>query len=120
MWLDATFPEVRQNSRVTAMGAVLAMGVTYDGHRRTLGLDVGATESGEFRLLFLRSLVARGLTGVQLVTSDAHDGLKVAIAAGLARASWQRCRVHFMRNVLGHVTKADTDMGMALIRTIFA
>jgi transposase-like protein len=119
MWLDATFPKVRENSRVSGMGAVLAVGVTYDGHRRVLGMDVGATESGEFWLMFLRSLVARGLTGVLLVSSDAHEGLKSAIAAVLAGASWQRCRVHFMRNVLGQVTKADADMVMVLVRSIF-
>lgn len=120
MWLDATFPKVRENGRVTSMGAVVAVGVTYDGHRRILGIDVGATESGEFWTLFLRSLIARGLSGVRLVTSDAHEGLKGAIATVLVGASWQRCRVHFMRNVLGHVNRSDSDMVMALVRTIFA
>jgi len=98
----------------------VAVGVTYDGHRRILGIDVGATESGEFWTLFLRSLIARGLSGVRLVTSDAHEGLKGAIATVLVGASWQRCRVHFMRNVLGHVNRSDSDMVMALVRTIFA
>lgn len=119
LWLDATFPKVRENGRVSSMGVVLAIGVTADGRRRILGLDIGATENGEFWLGFLRSLVARGLHGVELVISDAHEGLKAAIAATLSGASWQRCRVHFMRNVLAHVTKANAAEVVDLIRSIF-
>lgn len=119
LWLDATFPKVRENGRVSSMGAVVAIGVTADGKRRILGLDIGATETGEFWLQFLRRLVARGLDGVELVISDAHGGLKKAIAATLAGASWQRCRVHFMRNILAHVTKADNDTVANLVRSIF-
>lgn len=120
MWLDATFPKVRENGRVSSMGAVLAVGVTAEGQRRILGLDIGATESGEFWLSFLRSLVARGLNGVQLVTSDAHEGLKQAISAVLAGSTWQRCRVHFMRNVLSQVAKRDGPEVLERIRSIFA
>jgi len=119
LWLDATFPKVRMNDRVSSMAAVVAMGVTATGRRVILGVDVGQAESGAFWLDFLRSLVARGLTGVQLVMSDAHEGLKGAIAAVLAGAAWQRCRVHFMRNVLARVKKADTTAVMDLIRSIF-
>lgn len=120
MWLDATFPKVRENGRVSSMGAVVAIGVTEDGRRRILGLDVGASESREFWLQFLRGLIARGLHGVQLVISDAHGGLKQAIAATLTGASWQRCRVHFMRNVLAHVKKADVEEVKRLLRSIYA
>lgn len=120
LYLDATFPKVREQGRVTSMGAVVAIGVTYDGRRRILGVDVGAAESGAFWLAFLRSLVARGLTGIQLVISDAHEGLKSAIDSVLAGAAWQRCRVHFLRNVLAVVTKAEADWVLVLIRSIFA
>ena len=120
VFLDATFPKVRENGRVTSMGAVVAIGVTYDGRRTVLGVDLGATETGEFWLSFLRSLVARGLRGVQLVISDAHEGLKNAIGAALSGARWQRCRVHFMRNVLAHVTKGEADYVLVLIRSIFS
>jgi hypothetical protein len=82
---------------------VIATGVTSDGGREVLGLDVGDSEDGAFWTAFLRSLKARGLTGVQLVISDVHTGLKAAIAAVMAGASWQRCRVHFIRNVLARV-----------------
>lgn len=119
LFLDATFPKVRQDGRVTSKAAVVAIGVTTDGQRRILGVDVGASETGAFWLAFLRSLVARGLSGVQLVISDAHEGLKSAIDAVLAGAAWQRCRVHFMRNVLGQVTKADAPWVVAMIRSIF-
>ena len=120
LYLDATFPRVRENGRVTTMAAVVAIGVTHSGRRRILGLDVGPAESGPFWLSFLRSLVARGLTGVQLVISDAHEGLKQAIEAMFSGASWQRCRVHFMRNVNAQVTKADADWVLVLVRSIFA
>lgn len=120
MWLDATFPKVRENGRVSSMGAVVAIGVTADGRRRILGLDIGATESGEFWLQFLRHLLARDLQGVVLVISDAHEGLKAAIEATMAGASWQRCRVHLMRNVLAHVRPADAEQVRDLIRSIYA
>ena len=120
VWLDATYVKVRQDGRVVSMAVVLAVGVRATGERAVLGLDVGASEDGAFWLQFLRALVARGLAGVQLVLSDAHEGLKGAIAAALAGASWQRCRVHFLRNALALVPKAAQQMVAATIRTVFA
>ena len=120
LWLDATYLKVRENGRVMGMAMVVAVGVRETGDREILGLDLGPAEDGPFWLSFLRSLVARGLRGVQLVISDAHEGLKQAIAAVLSGASWQRCRVHFMRNALAHVPKGVQNMVAAAIRTIFA
>jgi putative transposase len=120
VWLDATFPKVRQDGRVVSMALVIAIGVTIRGEREVLGLDVGASENGAFWLSFLRSLIARGLTGVRLVTSDAHEGLKAAIAAVLHNASWQRCRVHWVRNAMGLVPKSAQQMVGATIRTVFS
>ena len=97
VWLDATFVTARDAGRVVGTAVVIAIGVNGDGQREVLGLDVGPSEDGAFWLRFLRSLVARGLSGVQLVISDAHQGLKGAIAAALHGASWQRCRVHTVR-----------------------
>jgi transposase-like protein len=98
---------------------VIAVGVNSDGQREVLGVDVGPSEDGAFWLAFLRSLVARGLSGVKLVTSDSHQGLKSAIAAVLQGASWQRCRTHFMRNALALVPKGAQQMVAATIRTAF-
>src|SRR5947199_1748116 len=120
VWLDATFVKVRDGGRVVSMAVVLAIGVRSSGEREVLGLDVGPSEDGAFWHQFLRSLVARGLAGVQLVISDAHQGLKSSIAAVLQGASWQRCRVHFVRNALGLVPKAAAEMVAATIRTVFA
>jgi putative transposase len=119
IWLDATFPKVRQDGRVVSMALVIAIGVNARGEREVLGLDVGASENGAFWLSFLRGLVARGLSGVRLVTSDAHEGLKAAIAAVLHGASWQRCRVHWLRNAMGLVPKSAQQMVGATIRTVF-
>jgi putative transposase len=119
VWLDATFVKVRHEHRVVSMAIVIAIGVNADGQREVLGLDVGPSEDGAFWHAFLRSLVARGLSGVQLVTSDAHEGLKGAIAAVLQGASWQRCRTHFMRNALALVPKGAQQMVAATIRTVF-
>jgi len=119
LWLDATFLKVRQDGRVVSMAVVIAIGVRASGEREVLGLDVGPSEDGAFWLQFLRGLVARGLAGVRLVTSDAHQGLKDAIAAVLQGASWQRCRVHFVRNALALVPKAAAQMVAATIRTVF-
>jgi putative transposase len=106
---------------VASTAVVIAVGVNGDtGEREVLGLDVGPSEDGSFWLTFLRSLVARGLKGVRLVTSDAHQGLKGAIEAVVQGASWQRCRVHFMRNALSLVPKATQQMVGATIRTVFA
>jgi putative transposase len=120
VWLDATFVKVRDGGRVVSLAVVLAIGVRATGEREVLGLDVGPSEDGAFWLQFLRGLVARGLAGVRLVISDAHEGLKGAIAAALQGATWQRCRVHFVRNALAHVPKSAAQMVAATIRTVFA
>ena len=120
MWLDALYLKVRQNHRIVNLAMVIAIGVRTDGERQILGFALGASEEAAFWLEFLRSLVDRGLKGVQLVISDAHEGLKLAIPQVLAGTSWQRCRVHFMRNVLAHVPKRDKALAAALIKTIFA
>jgi|TARA_B100000315_G_scaffold255355_1_gene298516 transposase-like protein len=119
LWLDATFVKVREQGRVVSQAVVIAIGVKASGEREVLGLDVGPSEDGAFWLQFLRSLVARGLAGVKLAISDAHQGLKGAIEAVLQGASWQRCRVHFMRNALALVPKATASMVAATIRTVF-
>jgi putative transposase len=105
VFLDATYCKARVNRRVVSQAVVIATGVTVDGRREVLGFDVGDSEDGAFWTAFLRGLKARGLGGVQLVISDAHTGLKAAIGSVLLGAAWQRCRVHFMRNVLGVVPK---------------
>jgi transposase-like protein len=120
LWLDATFVKVRDEGRVVSQAVVVAVGVTADGAREVLGVDVGPSEDGAFWLAFLRGLVARGLRGVRLATSDAHEGLRAAIAAVLHGASWQRCRVHFLRNALALVPKAAQQLVAATIRTVFA
>jgi putative transposase len=120
VFLDATYLKARVDGRVVSRAVVIATGVTADGGREVLGLDVGDSEDGAFWTAFLRSLKASGLVGVQLVVSDAHTGLTQAIAAIMAGACWQRCRVHFLRNVLARVPKASAEMVAAAIRTIFA
>ncbi len=97
VWLDATYLKAREGGRVVSVAAVVAIGVRETGEREVLGLDVGPSEDGGFWLGFLRGLVARGLSGVLLVTSDSHEGLKGAIGAVLTGASWQRCQVHTIR-----------------------
>jgi len=119
-WLDALSLKVRQNHRMVSMALVMALGVTEHGERVLLGFDLGASEEEAFWTDFLRGLVQRGLQGVQLVISDAHTGLQAAITASFAGASWQRCRVHFMRNLLAHIPKGDKAMVAAAVRTIFA
>ena len=120
VFVDATYLKARVNGRVVNRAVVIATGVTADGGREVLGLDVGDSEDGAFWTAFLRSLRARGLGGVQLVISDAHTGLKQAISAVMAGAAWQRCRVHFLRNVLARVPRGSAEMVAAAIRTIFA
>jgi len=120
VFVDATYLKARVDGRVVSRAVVLATGVTADGGREVLGLDVGDSEDGAFWTAFLRSLKARGLAGVQLVISDAHTGLKQAIAAVMVGASWQRCRVHFLRNVLARVPKTSAEVVAAAIRTVFA
>ncbi|MBW0095999.1 IS256 family transposase [Pseudonocardia sp. KRD-184] len=120
VFLDATYCKARVNHRVVSQAVVIATGVRADGWREVLGFAVGDSEDGAFWTAFLRSLKARGLGGVQLVISDAHTGLKQAISAVLIGAAWQRCRVHFLRNVLAQVPKGSAEMVAAAIRTIFA
>lgn len=120
VFLDATYCKARVNRRVVSQAVVVATAVRADGNREVLGFDVGDSEDGSFWTAFLRSLKARGLHGVQLVISDAHEGLKAAIAAVFTGAAWQRCRVHFLRNVLAKVPKGNAEMVAAAIRTIFA
>lgn len=120
LWLDATYLKVRQNGRVMNMAAVVAVAVYEDGRRRALGCDIGPAEDEAFWLQFLRNLVARGLSGVQLVISDAHSGLRSALKTVFSGAAAQRCRVHFMRNLLSYVPKPAQQMVAATVRTIFA
>lgn len=120
VFLDATYLKAHHGPHVVSKAVVIATGVRADGGREVLGLSVGDSEDGAFWTQFLRSLRARGLSGVRLVISDAHAGLKQAITAVMAGAAWQRCRVHFMRNVLSRVPKGSQEMVAAAIRTIFA
>jgi putative transposase len=120
VWFDAIYLKVRQNNRIVTLAAVIAIGVCETGERRVLGLATGASESEPFWSEFLRSLVGRGLKGVQLVISDSHEGLKAAIGKVLSGVTWQRCRVHCMRNLLAHVPQRDKSMVAALVRMIFA
>lgn len=120
VWLDAVYEKVREGGQVRSMAVVLAIGVTAEGTRSVLGLDVGNCEDEAFWMGFLRDLVRRGLAGVQLVISDAHEGLKAAIRKVLLHATWQRCRVHTMRALLTHVPKSQQSMVLAAVKTIFA
>ena len=120
VFLDATYCKARVNHRVVSQAVVVAVGVAADGRREVLGFDIGDTENEGFWTDFLRSLKSRGLDGVNLVMSDAHSGLKKAISTVFQGSSWQRCRVHFMRNVLSAVPKGSQDMVASIIRTVFA
>jgi len=120
LWLDALYLKVRQNGRIVSLAVVIAIGVRTSGERDILGFDVGASEDEAFWLQFLRRLKERGLHGVRLITSDAHLGLKKALSQTMSETSWQRCRVHFMRNLLAYVPKRDKAMVAAAVRTIFA
>ena len=120
VFLDATYVKAHDGARVVSKAIVIATGVTQTGDREVLGLAVGDSEDGAFWTAFLRSLRARGLAGVRLVISDAHEGLKAAIGAVLLGAAWQRCRVHFLRNVLARIPKGSAEMVLAAIRTVFA
>jgi transposase-like protein len=119
VWVDGLTMKVREGGRIVNVVVVVATGVNVNGNREVLGLDVVTSEDGAGWLAFLRSLVARGLSGVQLVISDCHEGLRQAIAAVIPGASWQRCRTHFMRNLLTKVPKASQSMVATLVRTIF-
>jgi putative transposase len=119
IWLDALTQKVREGGRIVNVAVVVATGVNADGHREILGIDLITTEDGAGWTAFLRGLVARGLSGVALVVSDAHRGLVDAIASVLPGATWQRCRAHFVRNVLTRVPKTAQSMVATLIRSIF-
>jgi putative transposase len=120
VFLDATYCKARVGGRVVSRAVVIATGVSADGRREVLGIDVGDSESEVFWTDFLRGLRDRGLAGVQLVISDSHRGLTKAIDTVLTGAAWQRCWVHFMRNALARVSKGQSEMVAAAIRTIFA
>lgn len=119
LWLDATYVKVREAGRIVPVAVTIAVGVNSDGRREVLGMAIGASEAETFWLEFLRSLTRRGLRGVKLVISDAHEGLKAAITRVL-RATWQRCRVHFMRNAIAHAGKTQRRIVSAWIGTAFA
>jgi putative transposase len=120
VWLDALFVKCREDGRIVNVACLVAVGLNGDGRREILGLDVVAEEDGAGWLAFLRSLRARGLKGVELVISDAHPGLKDAIASVLSGAAWQPCRTHFIRNLLTRVPKAAHGLVATFVRTIFA
>jgi putative transposase len=120
VWLDALAVKCREHGRIVNIAAVVATGVNAEGHREILGVDVLTTEDGAGWTAFLRDLVARGLGGVQLVVSDAHAGLREAVAAVLPGASWQRCRTHFIRNLLTRVPKSAQGLVATLVRSVFA
>jgi transposase-like protein len=120
LWLDALSVKAREEGRVISVATVVATAVSADGHREILGLDTFTAEDGAAWMRFLKDLVARGLSGVKLVISDDHKGLTGAIAAVLPGCSWQRCRTHFMRNVLCRVPRSAQPFVATLVRTIFA
>ena len=119
LWIDATYVKVRQNGRIVSVAVTVAVGVNADGRREVLGMDIGPSEAEPFWTAFLRKLARRGLRGVKLVVSDAHEGIKASVAKVLT-ASWQRCRVHFMRNALAHAGKSGRRVVSAFIATAFA
>ena len=119
LWLDALSQKVREDGRIVNVSVAVATGVNREGKREVLGIDVGTSEDGAFWLAFLRSLAARGLGGVELVTSDAHQGLKDAIARVFADASWQRCRTHFMTNLLSRVPRRAQPWVATMAPTIY-
>jgi transposase-like protein len=119
LWIDATYVKVRQNGRIVSVAVIIAVGVNVDGRREVLGMDIGPSEAETFWTGFLRKLARRGLRGVKFVVSDAHEGIKASVAKVLT-ASWQRCRVHFMRNALAHAGKSGRRVVSAFIATAFA
>src|SRR5437016_300026 len=119
LWIDATYVKVRQNGRIVSVAVIVAVGVNSDGRREVLGMDIGPSEAETFWTAFLRKLARRGLRGVKLVVSDAHEGIKATVAKVL-NATCQRCRVHFMRNALAHAGKSGRRVVSAFIATAFA
>jgi putative transposase len=119
LWIDATYVKVRQNGRIVSVAVTIAVAVNSDGRRELLGMDIGPSEAETFWLEFLRKLKRRGLAGVKLVISDAHEGIKAAVTK-MFQATWQRCRVHFMRNALAHAGKSGRRVVAAFIATAFA
>ncbi len=119
LWIDATYVKVRNNGRIVSAAVIIAVGANADGRREVLGVDIGPSEAETFWTDFLRKLRRRGLRGVKRVISDAHEGIKAAVSKVLT-ASWQRCRVHFMRNVLAHATKSGRRVVSAFVATAFA
>jgi len=119
VWVDATYLKVRQNGRIVSVAVIIAVGVNSDGRREVLGMDIGVSEAAAFWIEFLRKLTRRGLRGVKLVISDAHEGIKAAVSRVLS-ATWQRCRVHFMRNALAHAGKSQRRVVSAFVGTAFA
>ena len=119
LWIDATYVKVRQNGRIVSVAVIVAAGVNSDGRREVLGMDIGPSKAEPFWTAFLRKLARRGLRGVKLVISDAHEGIKAAVSKLLC-STWQRCRVHFMRNILAHAGKSGRRVVSALIGTAFA
>jgi len=119
LWIDATYVKVRENGRIVSVAVIVAVGVNSDGRREVLGMDIGPSEAETFWTAFLRKLARRGLRGVKLVISDAHEGIKAAVSKVL-NATWQRCRVHFMRNALAHAGKSGRRVVSAFIATAFA
>jgi putative transposase len=119
LWIDATYVKVRQQGRIVSVAVIVAVGVNGDGRREVLGMDIGPSEAETFWTAFLRKLARRGLRGVKLVVSDAHEGIKATVSKVL-NASWQRCRVHFMRNALAHAGKSGRRVVSAFIATAFA
>ena len=118
LWIDATYVKTREAGRIVSVAVIVAVGVNTEGQREVLGLKVGASEAEPFWTEFLRSLNRRGLRGVKLVISDSHEGIKAAAAKTL-KATWQRCRVHFMRNALAYANKTQRRMVSAAIGTVF-
>ncbi|PWJ84680.1 transposase-like protein [Mesorhizobium loti] len=119
LWIDATYLKVRRGGRIVSVAVIIAVGVNAHGRREVLGMEVGTSEAEPIWTEFLRKLTRRGLRGVKLVVSDAHEGLKAAVTKVLC-ATWQRCRVHFMRNVLAHAGKSGRRVVSAFIATAFA
>ena len=119
IWIDATYLKVRRGGRIVSVAVIIAVGVNTDGRREVLGMEVGSSEAEPIWTEFLRRLTRRGLRGVKLVVSDAHEGIKAAVSKVLC-ATWQRCRVHFARNVLAHAGKNGRRVVSAFIATAFA